>query len=595
MVNRFIKKCLDSGLYQVFLIFLKAQPVKMWLGVLMAVLTVVAGITLLGLSGWFITATAIAGLVPFAFYSFDVFTPSAAIRLLAIGRTAARYGERMVTHSVTLKVIAELRERLFRGWAQPQAAQALLKRPAQLLFRLTVDLDALDSLYLRVVVPIAAALIVAVLTSLAFGFWLKPWLGLLLLIGLLLVGIGVPLLMGWRALRIARLKAYASEALRARAVDMVAGQVELMMVGRMQAQHKAVMKANACISKADNEMNKMEVWVTVAHSCATIVLVAAFLLGCAWMVEHHVILREGVAEIVDGVQIWIKSPRIMDAPIAAFSLLVLLAVFEPFTAIQRGAVEFGRTLLAIKRLAPKLKIHQKHIDKTSENLPENANIVLQINNVSFAYPGTSRQVIDQVCLSIEQGQKMAIVGTSGSGKSTLLALITGEISPDFGEIHATKLSMLTQRTELFQDSVKGNLLLANPQASDTILWESLRRAGLAEAVELLSGMLDAKLGEGGQGLSGGQARRLALARLFLRKSPLWLLDEPTEGLDFETAQDVLSRIASNKQQAMLIATHMQREAELADFILVFDKGQIKGCFKQGTPEYLYELCQLKPN
>ena len=101
---------------------------------------------LLGLSGWFITATALAGLSTTAAMTFNVFTPSAAIRLLALGRTAARYGERIVTHDATLAVLAALRERLFRSWAQPQAARYLLQRPARLLFRLTQDIDALESL-----------------------------------------------------------------------------------------------------------------------------------------------------------------------------------------------------------------------------------------------------------------------------------------------------------------------------------------------------------------------------------------------------------------------------------------------------------------
>ena len=128
---------------------------KLLLGALLAATTVLSGMALLGLSGWFITATAIAGLNTTLAFTFDVFMPSAGIRLLALGRTAARYGERLVTHDATLEVLASLRVRLFRSWARPQAARRLLARPAQLLFRLTGDIDALDSLYLRVLVPVS--------------------------------------------------------------------------------------------------------------------------------------------------------------------------------------------------------------------------------------------------------------------------------------------------------------------------------------------------------------------------------------------------------------------------------------------------------
>lgn len=552
-------------------LFLNAQPKMMWLGIFMAALTVVCGIALLGLSGWFITATAIAGMQPFAFYAFDVFTPSATIRFLALARTASRYGERLVTHSVTLRVIAELREHLFRGWAKPEAARSLLKRPAQLLFRLTVDVDALDSLYLRIIVPAAAALIVAVLTGLAFGLWLNPWLGLGLVIWLVLVGIGVPLLMSLRGRRSARLKGYGIEGLRARSVDLMAGQIEMLMAGRIKAQRDAVMKADTCLFKGDSAMNQLEILITFVHHLATTLTVAGFLLACAAMVENVV----------------------LGAPIAAFALLVLLAIFEPFTALQRGAVEFGRTLLAVKRLAPKLQSVQEDGGEVEKTLPENT--VLCLRHVSYTYPETVKQVVNDVSLELKRGQRVALVGVSGSGKSTLLSLIAKELEADTGELLSTRFSILSQRTELFQGTLRDNLLLANPQASDEELWGALKNAGLAGAVEALPEKLNSWLGEGGQGLSGGQARRLALARLLLRRdTPLWLLDEPTEGLDEGTATDVLKKILNNNHgQAMLIATHLKREAEIANSILVFDESQIIDVFERGSPSYLSALCQLK--
>ncbi|MBN8893196.1 MAG: ABC transporter ATP-binding protein, partial [Rhodospirillales bacterium] len=138
-------------------------------GAALSAATVLAGVALLGLSGWFITATAIAGLSSAAALVFDVFQPSAGIRFLAILRTAARYGERLVTHDAALAVLAALRERLFRAYAAPNAARALLARPARLLFRLTADVDALDTLYLRLLVPAAAALATAAAVGIGLG------------------------------------------------------------------------------------------------------------------------------------------------------------------------------------------------------------------------------------------------------------------------------------------------------------------------------------------------------------------------------------------------------------------------------------------
>ena len=156
-------------------------PRRWWLGgAVMASLTVLMGMALLGLSGWFIAATALAGLVPATALVFDVFMPSAGIRLLAMGRTASRYGERVVTHEATLAVLAALREKLFVGWAQPDAARLLQLRPARLLQRLTSDVDALDSLYLRMIVPAVAACGAALLAGVVLGA-LHWWLGLAVL------------------------------------------------------------------------------------------------------------------------------------------------------------------------------------------------------------------------------------------------------------------------------------------------------------------------------------------------------------------------------------------------------------------------------
>ena len=169
------------SLRQVLIALGQMAPRKLWLGgVALAALTVLMGMALLGLSGWFITATAIAGLVPAVALVFDVFMPSAGIRLLAVGRTGARYAERMVTHDATLAVLAALRQKLFLHWARPQAARVLLQRPARLLQRLTSDVDALDNLYLRLLVPACSALGAALLLALAYGV-MRWWLGLLAL------------------------------------------------------------------------------------------------------------------------------------------------------------------------------------------------------------------------------------------------------------------------------------------------------------------------------------------------------------------------------------------------------------------------------
>ncbi len=560
-----------ASLLRVLRYFFAEQRGKLWLGMLMAALTVLGGLALLGAAGWFITASAIAGLSAATAAAFNYFAPSTLIRFLAIERTAARYGERLVTHDATLSVLAAMREKLFRGWARPQAARRLLARPARLLFRLTSDIDALDSLYLRVLVPAAAAMFAVLATGVGLA-WISPWLGLAVTAWLLVVGVGMPWIVAWRARQAARLAAYSVEALRSRTIDLVAGQVELLMAGRLPAQCAAVLRADAASARADTGKQRLETQVTLAHGIATAVALAGTLLAGATLVE---------------------SGRV-GAPLAAFALLVVLAAFEPFTALRRGAVESGRTLLAAERIAPRI-VPEDDEPPSREPEPPPAGLVARLRDVGHVYAPADGPVLAGVNLDIRAGERIALVGASGAGKSTLLALLAGELAPTHGQVVVARHCMLTQRTELFQDTVRGNLLLAAPQADDAGLWRALEAAGLAEAIRALPGQLDALLGEGGQGLSGGQARRLALARLLLRQAPLWLLDEPTEGLDAATAADVLARLAArDSAQAMLVATHLRREAALADTLVAIEGGRLAAVVRRGEPGFDRRMAGLRP-
>ncbi|MFC7611886.1 ABC transporter domain-containing protein [Teichococcus aestuarii] len=259
-----------------------------------------------------------------------MFRPAAGIRLLALVRTAGRYGERLVTHDATLALLAALRERLFRGWAAPGAARHLLARPARLLFRLTADVDALDGLYLRLLVPAGAALAVALATGLALGL-LHPALGAGMLALLLGAGLLVPLRAARAGAKPARRRALATEALRARAIDLLSGQPELLMAGRLPAQHAATLRAEARLAAAEDTAHRIETRAGLGFALAGTAALCGTLLAVGALAE---------------------AGRIT-APQAALALLLALAALEPFGALRRGAVELGRTLLAARRLAPR--------------------------------------------------------------------------------------------------------------------------------------------------------------------------------------------------------------------------------------------------
>ena len=560
-------------LHPVLAVFIAAQKNQLLLGALLAAVTVLSGMALLGLSGWFITATALAGLNMSLAFTFDVFMPSAGIRLLALGRTASRYGERLVTHDATLAVLAALRVRLFRGWAKPEAARRLLARPAQLLFRLTGDIDALDTLYLRILVPAGSALAAALATGIALSF-INVWLGAFIAIWLIVAGLGIALVTAQGARRAARRRSYALEALRARSIDLVAGQTELIMAGRLGAQTEALAAADLYLAKADDALNRLEVQAGVAYGVVGSLSLVATLLMVAMLMEAGTI---GV-------------------PVAALALLLVLSATEPFAALRRGALELGRTVLAARRLGPRLQ------DTASAMVPAQVlpgNLVLSLVDMSAHPAGTNapgHPVLHNISLSIGRNERVALIGASGAGKSTLLAVIAGELAALSGTVQVAPHCLLTQRTELFQDSLRDNLLLADPLAGDARLWEVLQAAGLAEDVTNMPAGLETRLGEGGLGLSGGQLRRLALARLLLRQVPLWLLDEPTEGLDPLTARDVLQRLAGLAAgRAILLATHVRREAALADRLVCIQHGRIVMDVQRGDADFGLVLGTLRPD
>lgn len=549
---------------------LAAEPRRLALGAGLAALTVLMGMGLLGLSGWFITATALAGLHAASAMLFDVFMPSAGIRLLALGRTGARYGERLLTHDATFAALAALRVRLFRGWARPDAARQLLARPARLLFRLSADIDALESFYLRLLVPAAAALGAALLAGLVLGV-MNLWMGLLLALWLLGAGWGIALVLARRARPAAVRRAQAMESLRARTADLVAGQTELIMAGRIEAQREALAAADRHLAAADLVLNRLEAGAGMAYGLAGTLTLAAVLLAVGLLAGEGAI----------------------GAPAAALALLVALGAIEPFAALRRGALEAGRSWLAARRLAPHMAAGPEPM--LVPHAPGEG-LALQAHALTLAHPGSRRPALHRSAFTVATGERVAVIGPSGAGKSTLLAAAAGELAPAEGELRALPSCLLTQRTDLFQDTLRDNLRLADPSADDARLWSVLQAAGLADEVRAMPSALDSLLGEGGLGLSGGQARRLALARLLLRNVPFWLIDEPTEALDTATAHDVLLRLrAQAAGRTLLIATHLRREAALADRLLVLRSGRIVADLRRGTAAFEAALSALRPD
>lgn len=579
----------NNDVQPVLSLFIRTGGRRLALGALLSTLVVLAGMALLGTSGWFITSAALAGMAGSA-VMFNVFVPSAAIRLLALGRTFGRYAERTVTHDATFGVLAALRERLFRGWATPDAARALLRRPSRLLFRLTGDIDALESVYLRLIVPAVAACGAALLAGLVLAN--LDWrLGLAMFCWLLAVGWGVTLLVARLARPVALRRVRALERLRAQAIDLVAGQTDLALAGRLPAQCAQLARLDMTLARHDAALHRLDTGAGWLYAVGGHVTVAAVLLAVGALAQQ--VASHPAQQQVQHIQTQVQQ---LGAPAAALALLIALAALEPFAALRRGAIEAGRSWLAMRRVAPRLR---QQDDAAVPAPPDTGTgtgtgMALLLYGATVFHPGRTGAALHAVDLHIAVGERVAVVGSSGVGKSTLLALAAGELAAQAGQVWARPATWLTQRTELFCDSLRDNLRLADPAATDAQLWAALHAAGLEQDVRGFAQGLDTLLGEGGLGLSGGQSRRLALARLLLRRADFWLLDEPTEALDGATAADVLARLARHASgRTLLVATHLRREAAQADRLLVMKDGRIDADLRRGTQAFDAALDALR--
>lgn len=552
-----------SALLPVMRLFRQEAGFKLKLGALLAALTALFGLGLLALSGWFIAATALAGLSLATAMAFDVFAPGAGIRLLSFLRAAGRYGERVVLHDATLGVLAEMRARVFRSHAAPSAAGALMKRPSAALFQIGADVEALEGLHARVLAPAAAAFAAAAFLAVLLG--LIDWrLGAAVAGALILVGFALTIRSAKAAEPWGRRKAAALAALRDRTSDLVKGRADLLMAGRLGAQEASALAAQDRLAAADVELNRVERRMGFGLGLLTALMLAGVLLAAAALAERGVI----------------------GAPGAALAVLAVVGAVEPFGLLRRGAAELGRMAGAARRIGPRLA--EPEAEPPAVKPP--AGIALRLEGASARPPGASRPTLLPTDLIIREGERVAVIGASGAGKSTLLSLMAGEISPESGSVARLPAGRLTQKADLFQESLGEALRLGAPRATDEELQEALEAAGLGD----FAGSLNVRLGEGGLGLSGGQARRLALARLLLRPAPVLLLDEPTEALDGPTGREILTRLKARLAgRTLVVATHLRREAELADRLIVMTGGAAAADLRRGEAGFSAAILALR--
>lgn len=541
-------------LWQILRLIWQGQRRPMLRGTILAVSVVAAGVALLGLSGWFITAAGAAGLVGLGI-DFNVWQPSAGVRALALGRTAARYGERLQTHDATLKSLTEIRVRLLKGVLALPYARLSRLRGAETLNRLVADVNALDGVALRLFIPALTAVVVY-LGGFVIVAWLTDLRLALWVFGVFSVGVTAALIwVARRAKTPSRVAEKALQAFRIRLIDLLRARDDLAVYGRLNDQTGAVHDAETRLTQNLRQADRVERRAGVALSLtATLAAGGALFLG-GTLASHGVI-----------------SPA--QAALAFFATLALAETTGP---LRRGLADLGRMQDAARRVTRLLEAPQKSAPAQPCPPAQADAPVLELRDVSYTHPGAVRPVVSGFSLRLLQGQTLALTGTSGGGKSTILSLAAGLIPPEQGQITLfgqpldalpesqmrADLAFLPQRSTILGTSFFDALALADPMLSDADALAVLEAVALQGTVAARGG-LHAPLRENGAGLSGGEQRRLTLARTLLRRPRLLLLDEPTEGLDRATALHVLNGIRRVLPDAtILTASHRKVEIQWA--------------------------------
>jgi ATP-binding cassette subfamily C protein CydC len=538
------------------------------LGLILSLLTVIAAVGLLAVSGWFISAAAYAGLSLATAAQFNYLIPGASVRLLAYVRILGRYSERLVTHEATFRILADLRVWFFERLEPLAPGYLLYHRSGDLLNRAVHDIDALDNLYLRVLTPSLVALLLALILAALLSFFSLS-LAFSVLGLFLFSAIGVSYIAMHLAGPTGAQLLLTTAVLRTQMIDFIQGLGELLVWGAQQPQRLALQQQNKTLLQLQKKMGYLRG------------LNAAFM-----------ILMSGISVLIG---LYLSAGLVLAGQLngayLAFIVLAILASFEVIAPLPLAYQYWGKTRQAARRLLEIAQTEPTILFPThSKQQPLEASLCFK--NVCFAYPQSRSPLLNHFNLTILAGEQIAITGASGVGKSTLLHLIARFIDPLEGSIeigsvsHQTlsesdlrqQMCLISQRPHLFNASLRANLLIANPQASDAELWQALDIVQLKAFVESLPEGLETFAGEGDFRFSGGQTRRFALARAVLQNAPIWLLDEPTEGLDRPTEQALwLTLEPLLKNRTVLLCTHSRRYLNRMDRVLRLEQGEILYC------------------
>lgn len=555
---------------------------RVCLALLLSTLTVTSHIGLMATSSYLLARAALQPPI------MDLMITIVGVRFFGISRAVFRYFERLVSHDVTFRVLSRIRMIVYEGIEPLAPAQLKELRSGDLLSRIVGDVEVQQNLFLRVLAPP----LVAALVLLGYGGFLAYFnqgFTMILAAFFLAAGVVLPLLVRALGKGIGQMKIQAKARMYTFILDSLQGMPEMLAFGQTGAVLQRIQEAQRELSHSERRMAKVT-------GAANALVGMSSHLGMLAVLALGIILVEGGQ--IDGVLLGMLALGVL----SSFEAVAPLAAGQHYLEENEAA---GRRLKHLIDEGHKLLTEEEGrldvpgIDGTGETLSlRNPVPELAFSNVRFRYEPEGPWVLDNISVKIPGGRRIGIVGQSGAGKSTLVNLLVRFWEPAAGEICLggvnikeltpqivrKHMGIVAQKPYLFHATVKENLLLAKPEATDEELFEAARRARIHDFILSLPQGYDCLIGEEGMKLSGGQQQRLAIARVLLKDAPILILDEATNGLDPVTERELKEELlALAEDRTLIVITHHLELVKDMDEILVLAQGRI---LEQGKHEEL---------
>ncbi|GAB3457856.1 thiol reductant ABC exporter subunit CydC [Insolitispirillum peregrinum] len=540
------------------------RPQAGWiaLSIVISTAATLANIGLLATSGWFITAMGLAGV---AGLTINYFTPAALIRMFAIIRTGGRYADRVISHEATLRLLTTIRSRLFAGLEPLVPADTGDLGTGDLVTRLTKDTDRLELVFLRLVSPLSVA-VLTVAVIIAVLALLVPALALAVAVILIAGGFVLPAILGQLARPAGETITAQTAELRRELTETFDGLSPLLMTGAAAARTQRLQQQMDALLTAEQQVARLGLTGQAGVALSADLAVVAAMVLLIPLVATGALEGASLTMVVLGL---------------LASAEALAAVPDALTGIP-AALASARRIFAILDRTPSVR-------DPAQPLPLPTSTDLRLSDVRVQYPDQGRASLDGLTLDIPAGSRVAIVGESGAGKSTLAALLLRLRDPDSGQVTLggldlrsltqddlhSRITMVRQSPYILSGPLADSLRLGAPDATAEQVQAAVRAAGFDRVLARLPDGEKTMVGTAGQTLSGGEVRRLAIARALLTGAPVLLLDEPGEGLDPLTEQAMIDAVLDEqRQRTVILLTHRPTGLEKMDRIIVLSAGRI---------------------